>query len=169
MEDLKKVENLLKSQKAEQILDSIKSLIELKNYTVKIMLSALIETKDNKIRKEIILSIVDNFKDERIIPTLKELIIDKKLEKENAILVYALGEYSNSMELLDFLVELVLNQDYHTALNAINIIFSMIPQFNEELVTNLLNKVEFVKVIKDDKMELIQDLKLFLKNQIVPR
>lgn len=163
MKDLKKVENLLKSQDAKQIEESIKSLIELKNNTVKIMLSALIETKDNKTRKEIALSIVDNFKDERIIPTLKELIIDKKLEKENAILVYALGEYSNSMELLDFLVELVLNKDFHTALNAICIIFSMIPQFNKELVTNLLNKVEVTKVIDDDKIELIQDLKLFLK------
>lgn len=42
----------------------------------------------------------------------------------------------------------------------------MIPQFNEELVADLLNKVEFIKVIEDDKMELIQDLKLFLKNQL---
>jgi len=164
MEELKKVENLLKSQNTQQIEDSIKSLIELKNYTVKIMLNALVETKDNKIRHEIALSIVDNFKDERIIPTLKELIIDKKLEGKNAILVFALGEYSNSTELLDFLVELILNKDYHTALNAINIIFSMIPQFNEELATNLLNKVELIKIIEDDKLEIIQDLKLFLKN-----
>ncbi len=164
MEELKKVENLLKSQNTQQIEDSIKSLIELKNYSVKIMLNALVETKDNKIRHEIALSIVDNFKDERIIPTLKELIIDKKLEGKNAILVFALGEYSNSTELLDFLVELILNKDYHTALNAINIIFSMIPQFNEELATNLLNKVELIKIIEDDKVEIIQDLKLFLKN-----
>ena len=164
MEELKKVENLLKSQNTQQIEDSIKSLIELKNYTVKIMLNALVETKDNKIRHEIALSIVDNFKDERIIPTLKELIIDKKLEGKNAILVFALGEYSNSTELLDFLVELILNKDYHTALNAINIIFSMIPQFNEELATNLLNKVELIKIIEEDKLEIIQDLKLFLKN-----
>ena len=57
-----------------------------------------------------------------------------------------------------------MNKDYHTALNAINIIFSMIPQFNEELATNLLNKVELIKIIEDDKVEIIQDLKLFLKN-----
>lgn len=167
MEDLKKVENLLKSHDAKQIEYSIKSLIELKNNIVKIMLSALIETQDNKIRKEIALSIVDNFKDDRIIPTLKELIIDNKMTKVNAILVYALGEYSNSMELLDFLVELVLNKDYHTALNAINIIFSMTPQFNEELITSLLNKVEMIELVEDDKVELIQGLKLFLKNQLV--
>jgi len=166
MENLKKVEKILKSQDVKQIGNSIRSLIEFKKNIVKILLNALIETKDNKIRTEIALSIVDNFKDERIIPTFKELIIDKELGKENAILVYALGEYSNSMELLDFLVELILNKDYHTAINAINIIFSMIPQFNEELVTNLLDKVESIKVFEDDKAELFQDLKLFLKNQI---
>lgn len=166
MIDLKEIKNLLQSLDAKQVEDSIKVLIEVKNYSVKIMLNELIYAKDNRIRKNIALSIVDNFKDERIIPALKELIIDNKTENENAILVYALGEYSNSIELLDFLFELVMYKDYHTALNAINIIFSMVPQFNDSLVSNLLNKVENIDFIEVDKKELIQDLTTFLKNQI---
>lgn len=155
---------LLKSKKPENIIHMVNSLIELKTDIVKNLLSVLSDTEDNELRKFIALAIVDNFKDDRIIPNLKELIKKDSLKNNNAILVYALGEYSNDSSLLDFLVDLILNFDYHVAWNALSIIKSMDANFEESIIENLILKVNAFEINDRSKEDLTHNLKFFLMN-----
>lgn len=123
MKELKDIEALLKSNDEDLAQIAIDSLVEMKEKMVEVMLDGLITTTDHSVRHSLVLAIVDNFKDDRIIPTLKKMINDKNLKTRTGILVYALGEYSNSVDLLEFLVDLVLEADYLPAWNALGILF----------------------------------------------
>jgi hypothetical protein len=146
----------------------IKECLHVKNELSKILLMVLKETSNSKIREEVAYALIDNFKNDEIIPVLIELIKKPELKNHNASLVYALGEYSDCKEYLEFLTDLVLYYDYHTGLNAFNIIISMPMPFDENIVKRQLEKLS-VNILDSDREVLVNDLISFyseiLENQ----
>jgi hypothetical protein len=156
----------INSMDIEEVINTIEELTEVKNDITKTLINVLEETTDPKIRKKAVLSLVDNFKDERIIPALINLIKRPDLEKNNAILVYALGEYSDCKEHLLFLIDLILDFDFHVAWNAYNIILSMSPPFDEAVIKDLMKRIEDALGKNEEKEVLLNDLILFFKSII---
>jgi hypothetical protein len=145
--------------------DTIKYIEELINNKLKIideLIYILESTKDIQIRKKTVLALVDNFKDDRIVSTLIKLIKRPDLENQNAILVFALGEYSDCKEYIDFLVNLILDYDYHVAWNSYNILINMTPPFDREVLLKVYEKTLLTKnKIGNDKEKMIEGLIAF--------
>jgi len=139
------------------------NILNEKNNTVSHLIKILTNTVCPKIRDEIAFLLVDNFKDNSIIPTLKILIKRKDLLNYNANLVYAFGEYSTNEDHLDFLVDIVLDCEYHPALNAFNIITDMKLPLSENNIKLQLQKINS-KTIQGEKEGLVKDLIQFFND-----
>lgn len=146
--------------------DVIDKLILDKSNIVEKLINILETTLDLKVRKKVVLSLVDNFKDERIIPVIINLIKRPDLVNNNAILVFALGEYSDCKEYLEFLIDIFLNYDYHVALNSYNIIINMPPPFEEKTISKVLEKINSSREkIDKDKEKMIEELISFFEEK----
>ncbi len=143
-------------------VDYILDIVKIKNDAVGSLIDIIKTTSDSKIREAAILALIDNFKDSKIIPILKELIDSPKLSNYNAFIVYALGEYSDCKEDLFFLTELVINKDYHAALNAYNIITEMHQPFDKEALEESINKIKSLEQISAERKDIVNELLLFL-------
>lgn len=127
----------------------------------------LIENTSKTIeRKEALLFLIKNFKDRRIKPFLKKMILSDKFKNKNALFVYALGEYDSCIDDLEFLIDLILTQDYHVALNAYSIIGDYYPEFKENDLKSSLELLQNTKKISEEKKEFINDIENFLKNEL---
>jgi len=115
-----------------------------------------------KEREEIALFLIDNFRDDRIIPAFKEVILSKKSINHNAFLVFALGEYSDCRDELIFLLKIIYKFDYHVAMNAFNIINDMC-----DIDDKVFNEAkEFIKnnhYDNDENESIVNDLKIMFE------
>ncbi|HBG71013.1 MAG: hypothetical protein A2W93_03075 [Bacteroidetes bacterium GWF2_43_63] len=146
--------------------NKIDTLLKEKAAIVEKLISVLNKTSDTEIRNRTALLLVDNFKDERIVPALKNLIQMPELKNTNAKLVFALGEYYDCKDQLDFLTDLILEFDFHVAWVATSIIIDMQPPFEKVVVENNLKKVLAKKNISDEKMEFVNTLIDYFENII---
>jgi len=120
-------------------LDSFNKILETKNGIVNELLELIRNTNNHVVREKTILFLIDNFKDDKILPCLLELIKRPDLQNYNAFIVFACGEYSDCKENIEFFFELVLNYDFHVAWNAAEIIIKMRPPFEKQTISNFLN------------------------------
>jgi hypothetical protein len=141
-----------------ETIDNIINIVDEKKRLVSLLINVLKNTNSYELRKKALLCLVDNFKDERIIPILKELILSPDFKESNAIFVYALGEYSSCKEDLVFLTEVFLNQDYHVAWNVYNIIQNLNIEFDRKSMTEALELLKSNINVNDDKMDMHNEL-----------
>jgi len=141
-------------------------LIIQKEDCVTTLINLIEKTSNEEVRKKSLFYLIDNFKDDRIIPFLKKNILSEKFRNKNAIFVYALGEYSNCRNELDFLVNLIVTQDYHVAMNAYNIIGDYYPEFDKIQLKNALKIIKDNKNSLKEKEEFIKNVKTFIENEL---
>ncbi|MCB9361616.1 MAG: hypothetical protein H6587_11300 [Flavobacteriales bacterium] len=140
----------------------ISTELKAKQNSVERLIKLMEETEDDELRKETILLLVDNFKDERISVALKKMILNPKYYNQNAFFVYALGENANCKDDFLFLIDLIINGDYHVALNAFNIILDISNPIDNELLNTGIEKLKNNKEINIDKYSLVIELKQHL-------
>lgn len=149
------------------VIGSLTELVCIKKEIISALLSLMQNTNSHKVRDKVALTIVDNFRDDKIIPTIIELIKKPELIEHNAKLVYACGEYSDCRNFVEFFVDFVLNYDYHVAWNATNIILNMQCNFDENTVSRILQKIRTEKnSIDENKLDFVDDLISFFEKLV---
>ena len=144
----------------------IKQIIIDKNDRVSQLIQLIKNTDDHKYRNELIYTLVDNFKDKRIIPTLIDLIKKEDLKHYNASIIYACNEYSpyECKDHISLFVDTVINGDYEASMASAQLIIDFPEPYDWE--DDLLNRLEndlASSLDKDnDNKEFIREvLKLF--------
>lgn len=141
------------------INEKIDKIIVNKKLLVDELIAVLELTNDSQIRKIVTLALIDNFKDDKIIPTLMRLIKRSDLKNHNAILVFALGEYCDCKDYLDFFVDLLLYYDYHVAFNSFNILINMPPPFDNLILSKVYKRIkDNISLVENDKEGMIREL-----------
>ncbi len=144
----------------------IDEVLNQKNNDVIKIINLINQTNDNKLRSELVFTLIDNFKDKRIIPALIDLIKREDLKNHNASFVFACNEYSpeECKNRIDFFIDLVINGDYETSMASAQLIldFPEPYKWSENLLDKLENKLRVSLEENIQNKEFIIDvLKMF--------
>jgi hypothetical protein len=117
-------------------------------------------TEDHKYRTELVFALIDNFKDDRIIPTLINLIKRESLKHYNSSIIFACNEYSPNecKDYLSLFVDIVINGDYEASMSASSLIFDFSEPYNwdEKLLDNLAEKLKGALNYENENSEFIK-------------
>jgi hypothetical protein len=132
----------------------IKGIVVSKNKSVSELIELINETNNHEFRRELIFTLVDNFKDDRITATLINLIKREDLKHYNGSIIFACNEYSTEecKPYLELFVEIVISGDYEASWGSACLILDLPGPYDvweTELLDKLLAKLKVA--MNDDK------------------
>lgn len=149
----------------------IKRIVESKKKSVYELIELINKTDNHEFRRELIFTLIYNFKDDSIISTLISLIKREDLKHYNGIIIFACNEYSpeECKPYLELFIDIVINGDYEASWSSASLILDFPAPYDvweTEILDKLLAKLEIA--ISDDKngnKEFIEAvLKVFKEN-----
>ena len=149
-----------------------KIIVDSKENIVKQLISILKTTSDFMIGNTIAMTLIDNFKDERIESCLVDLIHDPKWKMHNGTLLFALGEYTNDSKYLYSLIDMILKNEKdnngEVFMGAYSMILNLQPPFDRKEITRSIKRVkqeDQKKKITKQQRKLVNSLLSFLEGQ----
>ena len=137
----------------ENYKELIKEIVEGKNKSVSELIELINTTTDKEYRTELIFTLVENFKDDRIILTLINLIKREDLKHHNGSIIFACNEYSaeECKPYFELFIEIVINGDYEASWSSTSLILDFQEPYEWEntLLDELLTKLKIA--MNDDK------------------
>lgn len=149
----------------------IKRIVDSKKKSVYELIELINKTDNHEFRRELIFTLIYNFKDDSIISTLISLIKREDLKHYNGSIIFACNEYSpeECKPYLELFIDIVINGDYEASWSSASLILDFPAPYDvweTEILDKLLAKLEIA--ISDDKngnKELIEAvLKVFKEN-----
>jgi hypothetical protein len=131
----------------------IEKIVENKNMMVAELLEAINKTNDHELRTNLVFILIDNFKDDRIILSLINLIKREDLKHHNGSLIFACNEYNSDecKPYLELFIDIIINGDYEASMNSAGLIldFQEPYEWEEDLLNELKTKLQLA--FKSDK------------------
>ena len=149
----------------------IKRIVDSKKKSVYELIELINKTDNHEFRRELIFTLIYNFKDDSIISTLISLIKREDLKHYNGSIIFACNEYSpeECKPHLELFIDIVINGDYEASWSSASLILDFPAPYDvweTEILDKLLAKLEIA--ISDDKngnKEFIEAvLKVFKEN-----
>ncbi len=130
----------------ENYKELIKEIVEGKNKSVSELIGLINTATDNEFRAELIFTLVDNFKDDRITLTLVNLIKRQDLKHHNGRIIFACNEYSadECKPYLELFIDIVINGDYEASWSSSGLIldFQEPYEWEDTLLDELIIKLK---------------------------
>jgi hypothetical protein len=120
----------------------IKEIVNSKEKAVYELIELINETNSHESRRELIFTLIDNFKDDRIVPTLINLIKREDLNHFNGSIIFACKEYSpeECKPYLELFTDIVINGDYEASWGSASLILDF-PEPYDVWETDLLDRL----------------------------
>lgn len=135
-------------------------IVKNKNASVSELIEAISKTSDHELRTNLIFTLIDNFKDDRITLTLINLIKREDLKHYNGSIIFACNEYNpdECKPYLDLFIDIVINGDYEASMNSAGLIldFQEPYEWEEKLLTELKTKLQLALKIENGNREFIE-------------
>lgn len=132
----------------------IKKIINYKNKSVAELLEAINKTSDHELRTNLVFTLIDNFKDDRITPALINLIKREDLIHYNGGIIFACNEYNpdECKPYLELFIDIVINGDYEASWSSCSLIldFQEPYEWEETLLAELKTKLQLA--LKDENL-----------------
>ncbi len=142
----------------------LEKVLELKQALVQSLLKKLKDARAIAEKEKIILCLIDNFKDQMILPSIVDEIKLSPLSESHAFYLYACAEYSleECENYFDLWIDIVCLGNFHSSVNA-GIILVNLPEpfeFEEDQVVEAQKKLMevFKKDASLDKKDIVQEV-----------
>ncbi|TRX35948.1 hypothetical protein [Flavobacterium restrictum] len=129
-------------------------VVDSKKQSVSELIEFINATNNHESRRELIFTLIYNFKDDRIIATLVNLIKREDLKHYNGSIIYACEEYSSEecKPYLEMFVDIVIDGDYEASWGSASLILNFPAPYDvweTELLDKLLAKLK--SAMNDDE------------------
>jgi hypothetical protein len=148
----------LKSGNPEVVIQSIEEVKETGTSSLfPVLMSLLHETSYQEIKRKIF-SLFAELKSTDTVPLLMDAITNEEYKEERRELVSCC--WQNGMNYSSFLpvfVDLVISEDFPTALEALTVIENMYGNIDQQIVNQQLEKIKHVKITTDEQKNFLLD------------
>lgn len=138
----------------------IKRIINHKNESVTELIELINKTNNHEFRRELIFTLIYNFKDNRITPVLINLIKREDLTHYNGSIIFACHEYNldECKPYLELFIDIVINGDYEASWSSCSLIldFQEPYEWEETLLAESKTKLQLALKTKNGNKEFIE-------------